>query len=87
MAPGWRAINQLLLSVLNSALYEHKCTWDGHPSCNIQFKIQAVYLYVCVWGGAVLGVTMHIQAIQMGVGRLEARREKVGYVEFYYKTP
>lgn len=44
-------------------------------------------LYVCVWGGAVLGVTMHIQAIQMGVGRLEARREKVGYVEFYYKTP
>lgn len=30
---------------------------------------------------------MHIQAIQMGVGRLEARREKVGYVEFYYKLP
>lgn len=80
MAPGRRAINQLLLSVLIGTLYEHKCTLNGHSSCNIQFKVQGVCLYTCLGGK------------EWGLGRggyvstLEMRRKMVGFVEFRNKS-
>lgn len=51
MASGRRAINQLLFPALIGTLYEHTCTSNGHSSCNIQFKVQAVCLYTCPMGG------------------------------------
>lgn len=70
MAPGRRAINQLLLSVLIGTHYEHKCTSNGHSSCDIQFKVQGVCLYTC------LGY----------VSTVEMRRKMVGFVEFLNKS-
>lgn len=77
MASGRRAINQLLFPALIGTLYEHTCTSNGHSSCNIQFKVQAVCLYTCPmggwggWGG--------------GVGTLEDRAGT--WWDFHNKSP